>query len=166
MARPMGVVPVGVVALTAVSPPKELMVYAETLLAPLLATNRASIVGATAMAEGTAPVPTLSPFALSSPFVRFTTKAEIVVLACAVTKRRPAPPLFTAELFPPHDIKHRIKTGSSTRCRKRNFIPILSPSSIQDLTDPHRKASRHTFGDQGLSHSCIKEYTGSANFSP
>src|SRR5580698_10866917 len=100
MARPVGVVPVGVVPLAAVSPPNELMVYAEMLLAPLLATNTASIVGAMAIAEGTAPVPTLFPFALIWPFVRFSTKAEIVVLDCAVTKRRPAPPLFTAELFP------------------------------------------------------------------
>src|SRR5579863_4310501 len=166
MARPVGVVPAGVVAPAAVSPPKELRVYAEMLLAPLFATNKASIVGVMAMAEGTAPVPTLLPFALSWPFARFTTKAEMVVLDCAVTKRRPAPPLFTAELFPPQAIKQRSTTGKSTCCRKRNFIPILSPSSIQDLTDADRKASRHTLGDQGLSHSCIKEYTGSANFSP
>jgi len=99
------------------------------LFEPLLATKTTPVVGVTTMAEGTAPVPTLFPLALSEPLPRSTVKAETVVFDCAVTNKSPAPPLVKAELLPPHAIKHSSKTGSITRCRKRNFIPIHSPCS-------------------------------------
>src|SRR5580692_2513437 len=118
------------------------------LFAVLLATNRASSDGAMAIAAGPPPVPTLSPFAVSTPLFRFTTKEEIVVLASAVTKRRPAPALFSAVLVP-QEIKDNANTGRSRIGRKRNFIPILSPTRRFKISRLGQESSRHMLGDQG-----------------
>src|ERR1700680_1016637 len=135
------------------------------LLEPLLATNTALIVGVTAMAEGTAPVPMLFPFALSAPVPRFTVKAETVVLPCAVTKRRPTPPVVTAELLLLQAIKQKSKTGSSRYRSKRNFIRILCPRSRFKISRVRAESfAAHSLEIKGYPHLVYQEYKGSANF--
>jgi hypothetical protein len=123
------------------------------------------MVGAMAMADGTAPVARLTPFALIPPVEIFTTKAETLEFACAVTNSRPEPPPFAIEeLLLLQAIKQRSKTGSSTCCRKRNFIRILSPCRRFKIS--HNRAGilpRHTVGDQGLPSFVYQDYKGSAN---
>ena len=160
-------VPTVVVALAAVRPPNELMVYAETLLEPLLATNRALIDGVMAMAEGAATgsdaVPVRSQLAVSeihhearNSCVGLRSHEEIGLRRCS---RRN---YFRVQAIIPDERNRAVAHAARNETSSPFFLPVW----IQDLTDPGRKLSGIRLRDQGLPSFVYQDYKGSANFVP
>src|SRR5438067_7860280 len=100
------------------------------LLVALLAMNNESPEGATIIAEGTLPVATPAPFAVSLPVARSMVYAETNESPCVATNRAPVPETVV-ELLVLHALKPSSTTETSNPGRKRNLISILNPCPLR-----------------------------------
>src|ERR1700722_6403200 len=102
----------------------------------LLATNNVFPDGIAIIAEGTAPLGTPVPTAVSSPVPRSMVKEEMVEFPWVATKRAPVPEP-TVELDDEQPFKPSSKNAdtidtnnTSPPGRKRNLVPILCPCPL------------------------------------
>src|SRR5712692_4858778 len=138
MAIANGIDPVCELPLTAVSVPAVFTVYAEMvpglgsvhaglaggIAELLLATNSTVPEGARSMAEGTLPVATAAPFAVSRPVFRSMLYAQTDESPWVATNTAPVPE-EDDELLLLQALKPSSKTGTTIPARSRNLVPIL-----------------------------------------